>query len=272
MSDFYIGYMPKAPDGLKKWIMISVVVLMSGGFLVLLIISPNYDKSVNSTFEYGITKELTGVIYRNPVPTIRVSSENSAKSLVLVNFGKSGVEEILDQLEESLDGELTEHLVTIQGSLIYYDGITLVEMSKGYQSIKNVEKVTTKTERSRSSLGEIKMQGELVDSKCFFGVMKPAFGKIHRSCAVRCISGGVPVAIASADHQYFFIEGKELLPYYELIGKPISISGTGYRLDDLSYLSIENIQLANNSSNLSDISVLIADVSQSIDNQVVYCQ
>lgn len=34
--------------------------------------------------------------------------------------------------------------------------------------------------------------GELVDTKCYFGVMRPATGKVHRACAVRCLDGGVP--------------------------------------------------------------------------------
>ncbi|MEZ5314225.1 MAG: hypothetical protein R2862_11570 [Thermoanaerobaculia bacterium] len=41
-------------------------------------------------------------------------------------------------------------------------------------------------------LGEFRLRGEIVDSKCFLGVMKPGSGKAHRDCAVRCISGGAP--------------------------------------------------------------------------------
>ena len=34
--------------------------------------------------------------------------------------------------------------------------------------------------------------GEIVDSKCYFGVMNPGRLTPHRGCAVRCISGGIP--------------------------------------------------------------------------------
>ena len=43
-------------------------------------------------------------------------------------------------------------------------------------------------------LGRQRLRGEIVDSKCYFGVMKPGQGKAHRDCAVRCISGGAPPA------------------------------------------------------------------------------
>src|SRR5258705_9622370 len=34
--------------------------------------------------------------------------------------------------------------------------------------------------------------GEIVDSKCFLGVMNPGQLPPNRACAIRCISGGVP--------------------------------------------------------------------------------
>jgi hypothetical protein len=40
-----------------------------------------------------------------------------------------------------------------------------------------------------------------VDTKCFLGVMHPATGKVHRVCAVRCLSGGAPPALLVRDEQ-----------------------------------------------------------------------
>jgi hypothetical protein len=40
--------------------------------------------------------------------------------------------------------------------------------------------------------GEFLLRGELVDTKCWLGVMRPSTGKVHRACAVRCLAGGVP--------------------------------------------------------------------------------
>jgi hypothetical protein len=44
-------------------------------------------------------------------------------------------------------------------------------------------------------LGPVELTGEIVDAKCFSGVMKPGAGKTHRGCAIRCISGGVPALL-----------------------------------------------------------------------------
>ncbi len=48
-------------------------------------------------------------------------------------------------------------------------------------------------------LGEFTLQGEIVDRKYFLGVMDPGEGKVHRDCAVRCISGGIPQALVTSD-------------------------------------------------------------------------
>ena len=50
------------------------------------------------------------------------------------------------------------------------------------------------------------LTGELVDTKCWLGVMRPSSGKVHRACAVRCLAGGVPPGLAVRGE-----EGKERL-------------------------------------------------------------
>jgi len=48
-------------------------------------------------------------------------------------------------------------------------------------------------------LAAVELTGEIVDSKCYLGVMNPGNGKVHRDCAVRCISGGIPPAFLVRD-------------------------------------------------------------------------
>jgi hypothetical protein len=49
-------------------------------------------------------------------------------------------------------------------------------------------------------LGGIELVGEILDSKCWFGAMRPSQGKPHKACASLCIRGGIPPAFfARAD-------------------------------------------------------------------------
>jgi hypothetical protein len=60
-------------------------------------------------------------------------------------------------------------------------------------------------------LGFQKIKGEIVDPKCYFGVMKPGEGKPHRDCAIRCILGGIPpvfhVQNTNGENNYYLIVG-----------------------------------------------------------------
>ena len=46
------------------------------------------------------------------------------------------------------------------------------------------------------------VKGEIVDPKCFFGVMKPGEGKPHKDCAIRCILGGIPPVLKVTDESW----------------------------------------------------------------------
>lgn len=272
MDDFYIGYLPKAPDNLKGWLLKTVLGIFLFGLTVLMIFLFNYEKSSNSTFEYGIYKELTGRIYKGPIPVIKVSTQNSSKNIVLVNYGKKGVLGILNQLEESLMGGLENYEITLKGSLIYYDGITVFELSESDKSVIDIKPATANSIRSREDLGKLTLTGELVDSKCFFGVMKPAFGKIHRSCAIRCIAGGIPIAVSDNEGGYYFVAGNEIMKYIDLIGKDVKIEAQAYRLDNIKYLNIQDIALAESSLQNEAISMRLAAMPLNLDVKIADCQ
>jgi hypothetical protein len=94
------------------------------------------------------------------------------------------------------------------------------------------------------SLGTLVLRGEIVDSKCHFGVMNPGEGKAHRDCAVRCISGGSPALLRAPDARgeprYFLLVGpdgkslgRELLDF---VAEPVEMRGAVERHDGVYVL------------------------------------
>src|SRR5262249_1257716 len=78
------------------------------------------------------------------------------------------------------------------------------------------------------NLGEVQLTGEIVDSKCYFGVMNPGAGKVHRDCAVHCISGGIPPAFLvrdSAGNTVTLLLANWKRELLEHIAKPVTIRG-----------------------------------------------
>ena len=82
--------------------------------------------------------------------------------------------------------------------MAYYDNKKVLELTEGAKSFISLGDFETFSggEDLKHSItkkfGETRLKGEIYDPKCAFGAMKPGFGKPHRSCAIRCISGGVP--------------------------------------------------------------------------------
>ena len=97
---------------------------------------------------------------------------------------------------------------------------------------------------AEQELGSMTLVGEIIDAKCYYGVMKPGHLKPHRSCAVRCISGGLPpmlmVQDGSGRRVYFLLvsaDGRAVNDeVLDLVAEPVEITGRVVRSGDLLVL------------------------------------
>jgi len=97
------------------------------------------------------------------------------------------------------------------------------------------------------SLGRMTLKGEIVDSKCWLGVMKPATGGVHRGCATRCVSGGIPPLLMTTDASgkmvhYLLTDasGRSASAFYaEFVGRRVELTGEVIQDADLPVLRVE---------------------------------
>lgn len=177
-EDFYIGYLPHAPRRLGRLIRNVCIALLGVAVLVASALVFGLQKLPLSVFEFGQVQEFEGYIQAKPYPTLLVKNGDSLAQYLLVAEGKHGADVI------GFDGKN----VKLKGTRIYRDGLTMIEVVAG--SLQSVGAATANI--PTSDLGQFTLVGEIVDSKCYLGVMNPGETKVHRECAVRCISGGVP--------------------------------------------------------------------------------
>ena len=198
-----------------------------------------------SVFEFGKQTEMEGVISIGPVPTLRVAVHEKPlveKHVLLVGFGKFGATATLEQMARE-KGLKDQTQVRVRGTLIYHNGKTLLELTDGVDALLSVG-ATKASEPQRFPYGEQSLAGEILDAKCHFGVMKPGEGKTHRSCAARCISGGVPVVLKTYNpEQYFILLGPDgqainqgVIPY---LAQPVHLCGDVQKLDDWLYCYVD---------------------------------
>lgn len=243
-SEFYIGWQADAPQGISRQvrrfvIAISIIVPLVSAILVM-----NQNGFGTSTFEYGIPTEIEGIFTNTPAPFLQVqhgtdiNGMDMDQHILLVAPGKHGIQEMLKSIEATLGYSLEGRMVRMKGFLIYHDGKTLMEV----EDMTDI--VETGTANAIPNVptpyGQGSLIGEITDPKCLFGVMKPGYGKPHRSCAARCIAGGIPPVLktiaADGSVQYYLLAGddgtaitKEVLPF---VGDYVGICGEIQKVGD----------------------------------------
>ena len=182
-SEFYVGYLPM-PAGLKRTIRRVVVALGVLAIGAAAILVAGQHPFPASSFEFGQYREWGGTLIAAPYPALVIPGQGLPWPLV--GPGKHGVGDMrsLDGREVKLTGERImrgdDHMIEIAGQASSLSGAV-------GPRVPDIE------------LGEVQLTGEVVDSKCYFGVMNPGEGKVHRDCAARCISGGIPPAFLVRD-------------------------------------------------------------------------
>lgn len=226
MSDFYVGYMPKAPPVLARFLRRAVVAVGLLAAVVALLLVTGQMPFANSTFEYGKVRSFDGTIALNPYPVLllarpgQVAQSDARSEYLLVAPGKHGA----DVLASGFDGKQ----VRLQGQLIYREGKTMVELVPGSIVASGG---SAADQEPLQDMGPKTVSGEIVDSKCYLGVMNPGQGKVHRDCAARCLSGGIPPIFVSTEggEQYLLLDmnGKALRrdDLREFIAEAITVEG-----------------------------------------------
>lgn len=245
-EEFYVSYIDgslgnNTKKTIKKFILCAALVTIGAA----LIFSFSQKPFKNSTFELLTETKVTGVFHENPYPMLRVQvAENTFKNILLLGFGKLSVNPFLDKILKEVP-DLNGRKLSIEGNLIYYNGKTLIQITdeEKVSLINNSQTILPLKEE----ISSMTFQGEIIDPKCYFGVMKPGKGKIHRSCAVLCISGGIPPVFATTDGnniaKYFLLtdlKGKpinnQVLSY---VGKPSEITGVVEKMEDWYVIKID---------------------------------
>jgi len=125
-----------------------------------------------------------------------------------------------------------------------------LELTKKKNSLITIHSDEKQSAKSPDTLVFKTFTGEIIDPKCYFGVMKPGEGKIHKSCAIRCISGGIPpilkVILDNNKSNFYIILGEKIKQkILDKIAEKTAISGRYGKLNGWNYIltNAQNIKL-----------------------------
>lgn len=236
-SPFYVGYADAIPTETRAFLRPRMVAVFAFAILLVAAVAASQRPFEPSVYEFGVVREFSGWISTKPTPAlIALRPGNTAhcgavSTFPLVQPGKFGALDLVEPLEG-------KH-VKLKGTLVHREGSAMIEVVP--DSVFDSQLGQTPHVSQNESLGMQRLEGEIVDSKCFYGVMNPATGKTHKACAARCISGGIPpsfLAKGSEGREAVLLlidehgrsHGRDILEY---VGEPIAMMGEIVVHDDL---------------------------------------
>ncbi len=248
---FYVGYHPMAPGPLGRAVRARVLGVLALLAAVAVLLAASQEKAGPGVFEYGHPRAVAGELRLRPYPALYVPAtggdarERAYTRYLLVAAGKHGA----DALVQGHDGAWVE----LSGTRIARAGLEMLEVEAG-----SVHDAPAAGPGLASLLPppaapvEATLTGEIVDAKCWLGVMKPARHTVHRGCATRCVSGGIPPLLMVTDDDgnvsHVLLTGADGGPapvwFRELVGIRVRLTGSLVGDPDLPRLAVREAVVA----------------------------
>lgn len=229
-DEFYIGYEPSLPPGLARRVRAAVAVAVAILVATTVLIVRTQRPLASASFDYGNHQTWEGRLVRTPAPALLVPTPHGVGWFWLVGRGKHGADEAI--------GSVPDGRVRVAGTLISRDPWRMIEAIAVSPSAATAGEPPTPIEPHTDGR-DVTLRGEIVDSKCFLGVMNPGERVVHRDCAIRCLRGGVPPMLAYHDDEgradlAALVDAHGRLLHdalHDAVGRPITARGRLFRLN-----------------------------------------
>lgn len=254
-SEFYIGWQSNAPSSFAMHVKKVLLFLFPAAIVIALLIASFQKKFSTANFEFGKLTTVKGIYSNDPVPMLKVVNgkdiwgNESYITMPLVGYGKHGAETAIKEIETEENVSLANKEISLKGTLLYGDGKTLLQVNKDDDPVVSVtESATPSLVPVKKDMGNQTINGEIIDPKCYFGVMKPGEGKVHRDCAIRCILGGIPPVVKvqneKGEEDFYLLVGsngeKLNKVVQDYVAEPVAINARVVKQDDWIILYVND--------------------------------
>jgi hypothetical protein len=237
-DEFYVGYEGTVPPGIARLVRSAVAIAALAAIAAAILFVSVERPLARSSFAFGEEREWTGYLVRRPAPALLVPRGGSYQRHWLVARGKHGAEVALRGLADGW--------VSVTGSAIEREPWHMIEIAAARHSPAPAR--ATLPAPSESPSRRVTLVGEVVDSKCFLGVMNPGERIVHRDCATRCLLGGITpmflYAAPSSARELAVLVVSDGRPVADVIGletgHAITLSGSLSTIDEVPVLSLDS--------------------------------
>lgn len=238
-DEFFVGYLP-LPASAKRFVFgFALTCLLS--FLALAGLAAALRAPIARTQQRSVV--LSGRLDARAYGVLWTEIDGSLAPVLVAGGGKFGVPGPAKQL--------FGRSVEAAGLLLSRSGYHMLELSRiREQPVLPPPLVQALTQLRSEPLGQVELDGEIVDIKCWLGRMKPGEGRTHRACGQFCIHGGIPpVFITSRGSpiaQFVLTDlagapiNEAVLPF---VAEAVHVEGQAERVGDLAFLRIDPAQI-----------------------------
>ena len=194
-APFFVGYLPM-PAALKRFYLPLALLLIAACGVAGYWLASQQKSTGPARWNTAAVTTLEGVLTLTPYPVLHrfhPHQPGTVQSVLLVSQGKHSAH----SFAAALDGKA----VAVDGFEIRRGNWIMLEVA-GKQALRPSTAVDTDQIiplLKIKALGEISLRGEIADSKCYLGVMKPGAGAIHKACAEVCLRGDIPPMLVAKD-------------------------------------------------------------------------
>lgn len=239
-SPFFIGYLP-IPASLAAYYKILITLIILIGVALGLWLAGSQKSAGEGTVELFEESTLSGYLTMEPYPVLH-QVNGTDRSVILIDRYKKSANHIVEDYANSW--------ISLSGLIVQRGEWEMLQLPPGTTISSASPNESFKI--SESDLGEVNLNGEIIDSKCFLGAMKPGGGKVHRACARLCLLGGVPPMFVAKNADgnrfgYLLMNPDGSSASIELADKvaiPVNITGTLIQRGNFQYIKLtsNNIQ------------------------------
>lgn len=237
--DLYVGYLP-VPKRYVQFVRVVVPLTLWGLAMLGLAWASRQADPGGAVWEDEAPRAFPGMVIAKPYPLL-LDAGGPGDSLVthmLVEGGKHGGQRAVP---------FDQQFVMVRGYRLSRDGREIIELAEDNDAIAPAQGAPL-TNATPTLTGLKTLRGEIVDSKCYLGAMKPGEGKTHKACASLCVRGGIPPMLVTLAPDgtlgYTIIArsesepvGEEVLQY---VGDEVIVQGRGFEIGGMKFIGIAN--------------------------------
>lgn len=190
--DFFIGWRDRLARPDRRFLLAAAAGFLAGAGGLSALLAADRTALGTGTWDPGADRDWPGLLVHTPYPhLVTTAIEGTRRSALLFCQVKCGVRPRVDDIPAGP--------VRVRGSLLRHGSDCAIAVIDGPDAFAPLPDAAVPEAAQPVPLGDVTLVGEILDSKCWLGAMRPGFGKVHKACAALCIQGGIPPAFRVRD-------------------------------------------------------------------------